>query len=76
MRKDFLDVCHEKFSYILKAIVPADNYSYEKRSFEHPTRRQIFADTLWDAYVNSISHCDIYYGGAENACQSIRLQVP
>ena len=46
MRKDFLDVCPEKLSYILKAIVPADNYSYQKRSFEHPTRRQIFANTV------------------------------
>ena len=32
--------------YILKAIVPADNLSYQKRIFEHPTKRQIFANTV------------------------------
>ena len=32
--------------HILKAIVPADNLSYQKRSFEHPMRRQIFAYTV------------------------------
>ena len=32
--------------HILKAIVPADNLSYQERSFEHPTRRQIFANTV------------------------------
>ena len=32
--------------HILKPIVPADNSSYQKRSFEHPTRRQIFANTV------------------------------
>ena len=55
MRKDFLDVCPEKFSYILKAIVPPDNLSYQKRSFEHPTDVR-FLLTQWDAYVNSILH--------------------
>ena len=32
--------------HILKAIVPADNLSYQKRIFEHPTKRQIFANTV------------------------------
>ena len=32
--------------HILKAIVPADNLSDQNRSFEHPTRRQIFANTV------------------------------
>ena len=32
--------------HILKAIVPADNLSYQKRIFEYPTRRQIFANTV------------------------------
>ena len=38
--------------HILKAIVPADNLSYQKGSFEHRMRR--FLLTQWDAYVNSI----------------------
>ena len=32
--------------HILKAIVPADNLSCQKTIFEHPTRRQIFANTV------------------------------
>ena len=48
----FLGVFLDKISFpghvihILKAIVPAHNLSYQKRSFEHPTRRQIFANTV------------------------------
>ena len=32
--------------HIMKAVVPADNLSYQERSFEHPTRRQIFANRV------------------------------
>ena len=32
--------------HILKAIVAAENLSYLKTLFEHPTRRQIFAITV------------------------------
>ena len=56
----FLDVFFDKISFlsqtvnfglqhvihILKALVPADNFSYQKTLFQHPTRRQIFANTV------------------------------
>ena len=32
--------------HILKAFVLADNLSYQKKSFEYPMRRQIFANTV------------------------------
>jgi len=47
--------------HILKAIVPADNLSYQERSFEHPTRCQIFANTVGRIYVNSILQCVTCY---------------
>ena len=34
------------FMPVVTTIVPADNFSYQKESFEHPTRRQIFAYTV------------------------------
>ena len=32
--------------HILKGIVPAVNFSYQKTLYEHPTRRHIFANTF------------------------------
>ena len=44
-----------RMSYILKAIVPADNLNYQKEvlSILQGVR---FLLTQWDAYVNSILH--------------------
>ena len=45
-------------SHILKAIIPVDNLSHYKH-FLSILRGVRFFLTQWDAYVNSILHCDI-----------------
>ena len=49
-----VNFCLSRVIHILKAIVPAVNFSFLKQFF---SRGVIFLLTQWDAYVNSILHC-------------------